>query len=120
MSGSVRLPKCTWGAQPARDSAQPTDDMMIRRRLFEMLAEYGWKPHQELLTKKQQIPAQFEWYTHGKLWGTVLSNSKHQTVLVQQYSANLSLLALPTNRWSEAEAVPWALWPLPCPKGNHI
>ena len=56
----------------------------------ERLAEYGWKPHRASLALKGLSRASIYWYMREKQRRTVSSNSNCQTVLVQQYSANLS------------------------------
>ena len=60
------------------------------RAACERLAEYGWKPHRDFLARKSQSPAPFYWYMRETQRGTVSSNSRFQTILFQQYSANLS------------------------------
>ena len=64
--------------------------IMMLLLFAEMLAEYGWKPHRDFLAQKKQSPAPVHWYVHEQLKGTVFSNWRFQTVLFQQYSANLS------------------------------
>ena len=51
----------------------------------ERLAEYGWKPHRVVLGSNTSY-----WYMCEKQRGTVSSNWLFQTVLFQQYSANLA------------------------------
>ena len=51
----------------------------------------GWKPHRIRLAQTSLSLAPFHWYMHEQQRGTVSSNSRSQTVLFQQYSANLSL-----------------------------
>ena len=52
----------------------------------ERLAEYGWKPHRDLWAQIKQLRASIQWYMRK----TQRANSRFQTVLFQQYSANLS------------------------------
>ena len=60
--------------------------------VLERLAEYGWKPHRDLLAQKSLSRASIYWYMRETQRGTVSSNSRFQTVLFQQCSANLSLI----------------------------
>ena len=70
------------------------------------LAEYGWKPHRVFLGQKSLSRASMYWYMREKRRGTVSSNSRFQTELFQQYSANLSL---PEDRQGGMEAERWRL-----------
>ena len=63
----------------------PNDD-----DLSEMLAEYGWKPHRNLLAQNSLSWASFYWYMRETQRGTVSSNSRSQAVLFQRCSANPS------------------------------
>ena len=55
------------------------------------MPEYGWKPHRVVLANRKLLSASCYWYIRQKQRGTVSSNSRFQTVLVQQFSANISL-----------------------------
>ena len=59
------------------------------------LAEYGWKPHRIVGAQKSISRASTHWYMREKQGGTVSSNSRFQTVLFKQYSANLSRITVP-------------------------
>ena len=56
----------------------------------EWLPKHSWKPNRDVLVQTSQLPASFAWYMREQQRGTVSSKSRFQTVLVQQYSANLS------------------------------
>ena len=56
----------------------------------ERLAEYGWKSHRVFVVKKNLSRASMYCYMREQPRGMVSSNSRFQTVLFQQYSANLS------------------------------
>ena len=56
----------------------------------ERLAEYGWKPHRDMLAQQKQSKASTYWYMRETQRGTLSSNSRFQTVPFQQCSANLS------------------------------
>ena len=60
--------------------------------LIERLAEYSWKSHRVVLAQKQLSPASLYWHLREKQRGTVSSNTRFQTALFRQYSANLSLI----------------------------
>ena len=62
-----------------------------RPAIDERLAEYGWKPHRDCLAQRNLSRASIYWYMREQQRGTVSSNSRVQTALVQQYSANLSI-----------------------------
>ena len=65
------------------------------KALNERLAEYGRKPHRDVLAQKGISLASIYWYMRETQKGTVSSNSRFKTVLVQQYSANLSSKGVP-------------------------
>ena len=59
----------------------------------ERLAEHGWKPHQTCVAQKQQLQASAYRHMRKHQGSTISSNPRFQTVLFQQYSANLSIVA---------------------------
>ena len=52
---------------------------------------YSWKPHRDRLAKQNLSQASIHWYMREQRRGMVSSNSRSQTVLFQQHSANLSI-----------------------------
>ena len=78
-----------------RSSESPAD-------VCERLAECGWKPDRYLLAQTNLSMASTYWYMHATESVTVSSNSRFQTVLFQQHSANLSDLGLSAPCWTSA------------------
>ena len=74
------VPNCSAAASEAT-VANPT--------LHERLAEYGWKPHRVFLAQKTTLRGSIYWYMRERQRCTVSSNSRSQTALFPQYSANL-------------------------------
>ena len=72
------------------DGAARTPSRAGRRAHHERLAEFGWKPHRDLLAQKSLSRASIYWHMRETQRGTVSSNSRFRTVLIQQYSADLS------------------------------
>ena len=75
--------------QPRVGSPQP-QEKVLSAAYVDRLAEYGWKPHRDCLARKNLSRASVYWHMHETQRGTVSSKSRFQTVLFQQYSANLS------------------------------
>ena len=65
--------------------------------VIKRLAEYGWKPHRDLLAQETLSRASIYWYVRETQRGTVSSNSRFQAALFQQYSANLSVIIVTTR-----------------------
>ena len=68
-----------------------TDDGTVAHHVSERLAEYGRKPHRDLLAQQTISRASTHWRMFETQRGTASSNSRFQAVLLQQCSANISV-----------------------------
>ena len=87
-ASSTRSPTpCRRTPQMSRPSTRTKGTWMYD---IKRLVEYGWKPHRDVLAQEYISRPSIYWYMHETQKGKVSSNSSLQTVLFQQYSANLS------------------------------
>ena len=68
----------------------PRHPLQAKPREDERLAERDRKPHRDLLARKSLSRASTYMCMREQQRGTVSSNSRFQTALIQQYSADLS------------------------------
>ena len=73
--------------------------------MAERLAEYGWKPHRDLLAQNSLSQASIYWYMREQKWGTgfiefEISNSTISTVFLQPLNDRVSVCV--TRTWANA------------------